>query len=556
MNMDLSGLDHPWIQIAITMPFSDLPSQRRALEPTSSRVIHGSEANNRSLHYTAKNIVYYLLEDPNSPARKKINIALILTVICSVIVLILSVDTQLTPERQILYTQLETIFSTIFLIEYLLRWWIATDFSLDFQQTHERTKRRVRDYEHKKIRVFWIALKYAVGHKWQWMKQPLAIIDLLAVMPVFYPFRFLRLLYVVRIMKLFRYSRELSLLGDVVRRQSHELHALFSIAVVLWGMVAIAFYVVEHGANPKVSNLWDAVYWMVVTVVTLGYGDITPNTPMGQGVTMFAVFAGLTVTTFASSILIAGLTERIIFLREHRMENRIAQLSDYFIVCGLSNVGRTICRALQDENKPFFGIDIKKERVDYAVSQGWLAIQGDVREEETWKRLNLVLTRAVIISTPDELVNISVILSVRERNPDCLIVASGSSSSSEKRLKRLGADRFVSPAQIGGIQMTHMALRPAAVHLLNMAMKSDYSELEMEEVVIPPLSIYENLPLRDTNLRNDFNVIVVGILPRKDKMIFNPKAEIVIHPGDTLVCMGHKDDLERLRMAVREEKLS
>lgn len=508
-----------------------------------------------SFHYIAKNIVYYLLEDPQSKIRKRVNIFLILMVVASVAVLILSVDPNLPPEKHKLFLQLETIFSTIFLLEYLLRWWIATNFIHDFTQAFDRSRRRVHDCEQHKVRHVLFALRYAAGRKVRWMRQPLAIIDLLAVLPFFYPFRFFRILYVFRIMKFFRYSRELSLIGEVVRRQSHELITLFYITVVLWGMVAIAFYVVEHGTNPQVATLWNAFYWMVVTVVTLGYGDIIPHTMTGQAVAMFAVIAGLTVTTFASSILIAGLTERIIFLREHRMENRIAQLSNYFIVCGLSDVGRTICRALQDEGKPFLGIDLKKERVDFALNEGWLAIQGDVREESTWKRMNLQLARAVIIGINDEIVNISVILSVRELQPGCLIVASGSSSKSEKRLKRLGADRFVSPAQIGGIQMTHIALRPAAVHLLNMAMKSDYAELEMEEVPIPPLSVYENLMLRDTNFRNEYNVIVVGILPRTGKMVFNPKADEVLHPGDTLVCLGHMDDLERLRHAVREEKL-
>ncbi len=336
----------------------------------------------------------------------------------------------------------------------------------------------------------------------------------------------------------------------VLKGHSQELTSILVIAAVLWSLVAIAFFVVERGANPRITSLWDAYYWMVITVATLGYGDIVPHTVMGQAVAMIGVIAGITITTFITLVLITALTERLLYLREHRMEHRIALLNDYYVVCGLSDVGRAVCNNLTAELKPFVGIDHRADRVEAAVREGWLAIQGSLQDELTWKRLNLANAKGVIIAVNDEVTNISVVLIVRDLSPTCTIVACSATASAEKRLLKLGATRVVSPSHIGGSQLTHSALRPTAVHFLDLVLKTDYSELEMEEFPLPHLSSYENISLRDSRIRFDYNVIVVSILPRHEKMIFNPQANVIIRPGDTLVCLGHKDDMQRLRETI------
>ncbi|MEO5364741.1 MAG: NAD-binding protein, partial [Magnetococcus sp. DMHC-8] len=391
------------------------------------------------------------------------------------------------------------------------------------------------------------ATRHALLQKWRWMRQPLAVIDLIACLPIFQFFRDVPVLRVLCILKLFRYSRQLAMVKTVLKGRAQELTSLLGVAAVLWSLVAIAFFVVERGDNPRIHTLWDAYYWMVVTAATLGYGDIVPHTTVGQGVAMVGVIVGMSITTFISLILITALTEHLLYLRETRMEDRIALLTDHYIVCGLSDMGRVVCSNLQAEGKPFLGIDQRPDRVETAVREGWLAMQGLLQDELTWKRLNLAKARGIIITTNDEAINISVVLIVRDLVPDCTVVACSASPTSEKRLLRLGATRVVSPSQIGGLQLTHSALRPTALHFLDLVMKTDYAELEMEELPLPPLSVFENVPLHNTRIRSDFNVIVVGILPRQDKMIFNPRADVIIRPGDTLVCLGHADDMQRLR---------
>ncbi|MEO5353860.1 MAG: NAD-binding protein [Magnetococcus sp. XQGC-1] len=494
-----------------------------------------------------KALVHHLLENPDSRAYGYAGRFLSMVVVVALVVVIRGTDPVLSPaDRQIL-SQLATALTAIFFVEYVLRWWVASDLTADFYYSCQRHRRR---HEVSSWAIMRHAALYALRQKWRWMRQPLAIIDLIATFPLLPVFGNDALLHVLCILKLFRYSRQIYLLKAVLKGHFRELTSVLMVAAILWSLVAIAFYVVERSDNPRIHTLWDAFYWMVITVASLGYGDIVPHTTLGQAVAMVGVIAGITITTFISLILITALTELLLSLRENHMERRIEQISDYYIVCGLSDMGRAVCSNLSAEKKPFVGIDQRADRVESAVRNGWLAIHGPLQEESTWHRLHLNRAKAVIIAVNDEVTNISVVLIVRDLAPHCTIVACAATPSAEKRLLKLGATRVVSPNQIGGLQLTHSALRPTAIHFMDLVMKTDYSELEMEELPLPALSPLENSSLHDSRIRSDYNVIVLGILPQHDKMIFNPRADVIIRPGDTLVCLGHADDMQRLRETI------
>ncbi|MBF0115896.1 MAG: NAD-binding protein [Magnetococcales bacterium] len=491
-----------------------------------------------------KLLVHQLLVKANTPYRTPIDFLLALVVLASIGLVILDSNPELSQAERSLYNTLEFFCHLLFLLEYVLRWWAASDAVINWHYAYHRHRRRHQTSE---LASIWRAIRFAATHKWLWMKQPMAIIDLLAWFPLLPFFNGIALLRVFCLLKLFRYTRQSSIITTAMKGHSQEIAAVLIIAAISWSLVAIAFYVVEHGHNPRLHTLWDAYYWMVVTVATLGYGDIVPHTPDGQLVVMLGCVVGIITTTFISVVLISAMTEHLLHLRETRMEQQITQLRAHYIICGLSDMGRIVCANLHAEKKSFVGIDHRQDRVEAAIREGWIATQGMLQDEQTWKQLNVTKAKGVIITTDDETTNISIVLIVREMSPYCTIVACGTTPSAEKRLLKLGATRVVSPSVIGGLQLTHSALRPTALHFLDLVMKTDYAELEMEEIPLPLQSPFSNVSLHNTNLRSDFNVIVVGILPKKGKMVFNPRGDVIIRPGDTLVCLGNADDMQRLR---------
>ncbi len=134
----------------------------------------------------------------------------------------------------------------------------------------------------------------------------------------------------------------------------------------------------------------------------------------------------------------------------------------------------------------------------------------------------------------------------RVLRPDLFIVGRAETEDSTIKLKRAGANRVISPYQIGGVQIAQTALRPAVVDFMELATSSDNLELAMEQVTIEGHSALANRSIVEANLRQKYGVIVIGIQREDSRMEFNPEPETAIRPGDKLVVLGRPESLKRL----------
>lgn len=497
-----------------------------------------------------KTFIHWVMEEPSSPYRKWYHASMMVLVIFSLAVMVRETSPEVSPQEMWYLIRLSENITAIFVVEYLLRWWTCSNFIEDYVFAVRRLRRRA--HRPSWMGLFFSGLKLAIGNKVRWMLRPMAIIDLLAILPVF---RIFRLMRVVSLFKFFRYSRRLSFFTTILEERRYEMVSLLFAAFVIWGTVAIAFYLTEHQVNEKVDSLWTSVYWAIITITTVGYGDISPVTGLGRGIAAVGVLIGMSVTVLMTSLMVSVFTDRIFSLKEYHMERQIERLRNHFIVCGLDALGRVACESLRQEEKAFVAIDTDQERVDRAIKQGWLALRGDINEPETWQRAGLTRASCVISTILNESTNVYIILMVRELHAKCFIVACGSSKSSENRLLRVGADRVVAPFQTAGQQMAQTALRPSALQLFRLALDQQHAALEMEEIRIAPGSPFDGVTLQTSDIRNGYDTIVVGVLTGGKTMNFNPRATHPLAAGDVIICLGHKDDLERLKRASRQVSL-
>ena len=322
--------------------------------------------------------------------------------------------------------------------------------------------------------------------------------------------------------------------------------ALVLLSAVLAGGT-LGYMVIEHW------NAWDAFYMTVTTVTTVGYREVHPLSGAGQVFTILLVLGGVgtalyTFSTLAAVVVEGGWQKR---LEERRHTRMIDDLSNHFILCGYGRIGGIIAEQLRRQNVPFVVIERDPERVHSAIERELLAVEADASREEVLKRVGIDRARGLIAAVGTDAENVYAILTARVLRPNLFIVGRAESEDSVRKLQRAGADRVISPYQIGAVQMAQTALRPAVVDFVELATSSENLELAMEQVKIGDASSLAGHTLLDANLRQKFGVVVVGIQRTGGRMEFNPAPDAVMETGDHLVVLGRPGSLKELEAAAR-----
>jgi voltage-gated potassium channel len=317
-------------------------------------------------------------------------------------------------------------------------------------------------------------------------------------------------------------------------------------AVILSGTLG---YMVIEG-----WTAWDAFYMSAITITTVGYREVHELSFYGQVWTVLLLFSGVgsalyVFTLIATVVVEGGLPQRLQKRRQARMLNLI---KDHFIVCGYGRIGSIIAGQLQRQNVPFVVIERDPARLQAAMMDGLLAVQADASHEEVLKRVGIDNARCLIAAVGTDAENVYTVLSARVLRPDLFIVGRAEGDDASRKLLRAGANRVVSPYQIGAVQMAQTAIRPAVVDFMTLATSSDNLELAMEEIPVHPSSALVAKSLLDTNLRQRFGVIVVAIQHGDGQMDFNPEPDTAIRAGDKLVVLGRPHSLRRLETEAGE----
>jgi voltage-gated potassium channel len=290
----------------------------------------------------------------------------------------------------------------------------------------------------------------------------------------------------------------------------------------------------------------------VTTVATVGYGEIHPLSPRGRLFTVVLILGGVgtafyTVTLLATLVVEGGLHQRFERRRAARM---LEQIKDHFIVCGYGRIGSIIAAELYQQGVPVAVIERDPERVRQAIDRGWLALEADASREEVLARAGIHRARGLITAVGTDAENVFTVLTARVMRPDLFIIARVESDDAEHKLRRAGADRVISPYQIGATQMVQTALRPAVVDFFHLATSSERLDLSMEQVHIKDGSALANHSIVDAGIRQRFGVIIVGIKRAGGTMEFNPAPEAIMRAGDELVVLGRTESVKALEKGV------
>jgi len=292
-------------------------------------------------------------------------------------------------------------------------------------------------------------------------------------------------------------------------------------------------------------SLWKSFYVTVGAITTVQLPELSPR---AQPFTVVLLFAGISAalysfTLLATIVVEGGLPKR---LQRRRYRRMLETIKDHFIICGYGRIGSIIARQFRQQQVPFVVIERDPERLHIAMDDGAVAVEADASREDVLQRVGIARARGLIAAVGTDAENVYAVLSARVLRPDLFIVSRAETEDATQKLRRAGADRVISPYQIGAIQMAQTALRPAVVDFVELATNSNNIELAMEEIPISATSALANQTILKSNLRNRYGVIVVGIQHEDRRMQFNPEPDSEIHPGDKLVVLGPPDSLKKL----------
>ena len=329
-------------------------------------------------------------------------------------------------------------------------------------------------------------------------------------------------------------------MGDrLFRAQGPVLAVALLVSIVVGG--TIGFHLTEGWP------LWHAFYVTVLGITTV---DLPPLSVAGQAFTVVLLLAGVstalyTFTLLATVVVEGGLPKR---LQRRRVARMLSTIKDHFIVCGYGRIGSIVAERFRQQGVAYVVVERDPERLQAAIDAGALAVEADASREEALKRVGIDRARGLIAAVGTDAENVYAVLTARVLRPDLFIVGRAETEDATEKLKRAGADRVISPYQIGAVQIAQTALRPAVVEFVELATSTSNLELAIEQVTIAPKSPLANHSIIEANLRQRFGVIVVGIQREDRRMEFNPEPDTSIRSGDRLVVLGRPDSLKQLEV--------
>jgi voltage-gated potassium channel len=293
---------------------------------------------------------------------------------------------------------------------------------------------------------------------------------------------------------------------------------------------------------------FDGLYMTVMTVTTVGFGEVHPLSTAGRAFTIFLMLGGIFTMFYVMGEVIRAIVSGEVgaLMGRQHLEQALGRLNQHLIVCGFGRMGQLVCREFAAQKIPFVIIDRNSDLLEnFKVPHG-IPLHGDATTDEILRQAGVERARALVTVLASDADNLYITMSARLLNDHLYIVARAEDDRAEQKLQRAGANRVVSPYAMGGYRVAHAVLRPTVVDFLDLAIRSEHLELHIEEVQIAPQSRLAGVTILESRLRQELGVIVVAIKRATGEMVFNPPSDARMEPGDILITMGHREQVDKL----------
>ena len=325
------------------------------------------------------------------------------------------------------------------------------------------------------------------------------------------------------------------------------LSVLLTLVIIILGTSG---YMVVEG-----WDIVDSLYMTVITLTTVGYGEVHEVSRVGQLFTVVLIFVGVSFFLYVAGSVVQFMVEGRIrtILGRRNLDKKIARLKNHYIVCGYGRIGRTLCNSLRKQPIDLIVVEKERELIPTMDEDQILYVSGDAAQEANLYKAGIKRAKGLIAVLATDTDNVFVVLTARQLNPDLFIFASASQNEAKSKLQAAGANKVESPYDIGALSMAQRIIRPTVTNFLDLAFAHKRKDIQMEEIPVSPSSDLANVMLKDSGIRQRYNLIIIAIKKPDDSMLFNPSFETVIEVDDTVIAVGQEENLQKLEKVLNPD---
>ena len=294
----------------------------------------------------------------------------------------------------------------------------------------------------------------------------------------------------------------------------------------------------------------DAIYMTVITLTTVGFGEVVPLDYNSKVFTIFLILATVVIMGYALSII----TEYILSknnleeLKHKKMEKEINGFKNHVVICGYGRNGKQAAQKLLTHKKAFVVIDKNKDAEERLKLDNVPYIIGNANEDEVLMKAGIDRASNFISALPNDADNLFVVLSTRQINKNINIISRASNESSYDKLKFAGANNVILPDKIGGDHMASLVVVPGLMEFLDNLSIVGKSSINIEEVAVEKLFNKQRIStIKDLDLRKKTGCTIIGYKDENGEYIVNPEADLELAANSKIIVLGRPEQINKLR---------
>lgn len=316
---------------------------------------------------------------------------------------------------------------------------------------------------------------------------------------------------------------------------------LFTITLI--GMSGYIF--IEH------YTLIEAFYMTIITIATVGFGEVHPLSDAGRLFTAFLIMSSFGIFAYSISLITRYIVDGEFqhFFKSYRMNNTIEKIENHVIICGYGRNGRQAAHILKQHDQRFVVVEQNHELVASITHRfSHLLVEGDATDDEVLQKAGITRAKALITTLPTDADNLFIVLSARSLNANLTIISRASDDNSDKKLKTAGANNVIMPDKVGGAHMASLVLKPDVVEFIDFITEQGENNINLEEFTFTDLrEELRNKTIADIDVRSKSGANIIGFKTDSGQFVVNPSPDTKISPNAKLFVLGTNEQIKKLK---------